>query len=114
MQIFKITYTWHEGEFQETYLGKDIGKQEFESDIAESKEFAKSLLGIEIEKGEYLGRGDHVECLPEFYNQIIWFLTNKKGYVDCFLDDSEYSVDDDSNKKIIVEKIDRKIKRIEI
>jgi predicted metal-dependent hydrolase len=92
-------------------LGKKIEKEGFEKDLIEAREFAKSLLGIEIENGEYLGKGYSVKCLPEFYNQIIWFLTKKKDYVGCFLDDSDYSVNDEFNKKIIIEKLDEKINR---
>ena len=111
MKIFKISYTWYEGEFGETYLGKNIDKIQFEKDIKEAKDFAKNLIGKEIKEGDFLGKGYYTECLPEFYHQIIWFLVNKKDYVECFLDDSDYSIDDDSYKKILVEKIDKKIKK---
>ncbi len=111
MNIFKITYTWYEGEFQETYLGKEIKKDSFEKDLIEAREFAKSLLGVKIENQEYLGKGYSVECLPEFYNQIIWFLIKKKNYVECSLDDSDYSIDEDFKKKIVIEKLDKKISR---
>lgn len=114
MQIFKINYTWYEGEYEETYLGKDIDKIQFERDIKEAKDFAKSLLGKEIEKEDYLGKGYHTECLPEFYNQIIWFLVNKKNYTECFLDNSKYSIEDDHSKEIFVEKIEQEIKRTAI
>jgi hypothetical protein len=113
MNIFEITYTWYEGEEDKTYLGKEVNKSEFEKDLIKAKEFAKSLLGIEIKKGEYLGKGYNTECLPEFYSQIIWFLINKKKYIECFLDDSDYSVDD-SEDKIIIDKIDNVIKRTRI
>jgi hypothetical protein len=113
MEIFKISYTWFEGDFDETHLGKDVEKKEFERDLKEAKEFAKSLLGKKIKQGEYLGKGYNLECLPEFYSQIIWFLINKKGYIKCEIDSSEYDIDDWSNE-INVERIDNEIKRTRI
>jgi len=114
MEIFKISYTWYEGEYEETYLGKDVNKKEFEKDIAEARKFAQNLVGKKADKGEYLGKGYEVECLPEYYNQIIWFLINKKGYIDCAIDDSEYYVGDEMEHKIIIERKDEKITRTKI
>ena len=38
MKIFKITYTWYEGDEGGTYLGKEIEKKEFENDLIEARE----------------------------------------------------------------------------
>lgn len=114
MEIFKIKYEWYEGDSGETYLGKVINKFEFEENLKEALEFAKKLIGNEIEDSDYLGKGYRVECLPEFYNQIIWFLINQKGYTECSIDESQYYVDDNSDEKIFIEKVDEEIKRVQI
>ena len=87
--IFRIEYSWYEGEHDETLVGNYVERNEFEKDLIKAKEFAESLMGIEIKNFEdYLGKGYSVECLPQFYNQIIWFLTNKLNYVDLNLEPS--------------------------
>jgi len=96
MQIFKIQYDWYEGEHNETLVAKDVEDLEFEKDILEARAFAESLKGIEIKDYDYLGKGYSVECLPQFYEQIIWFLVNKKGYLTCFYDNEiSYDIGED-------------------
>lgn len=115
LNIFKIEYYWPEGEHEETLLGKNVEREEFEKDVTKAREFAESLIGKEINEGEYLGKGYSVQCLPEYYRQIIWFLTERAGYVICHLDeDVHYTVDDFSNKKINITKSARKIERSEL
>ena len=115
LQIFKLEYTWYEGEYHYTLLAKDVDKEQFEKDLIKAKEFAESLIGKEIKKGDYLGRGYRVCCLPEYYNQIIWFLNRKLRYIECDYDkDITYDVDDPQNKKISVKKSERKIERKEL
>lgn len=116
LRIFKISYDWYEGEHDEKLLAKNVSSDVFEADLLEAKVFSESLLGIEIKGGDYLGKGYAVECKPEYYEQIIWFLTEKKGYARCTADeDVEYYVDDDDyRKKIIVRKNERKIERKEL
>ena len=105
MNIFKIVYTWYEGDYGETLLAKEVTEEEFEKDLVEAKKFAEKLIGIKIKDGDYLGKGYRVECLPEFYEQIIWFLMEKKSYMDCTLnDETEYFVDDGPRKEISVQK----------
>jgi len=112
--IFKIEYYWYEGEHEETFLGKDVNKDEFEKDLLEARNFAEKLKGVEIKEGEYFGRGYRVECLPEFYNQIIWFLINKKEYKECQLnEDISYAIDD-SNKEIGITKDEKTTKITEL
>ena len=95
MNIFKIYYDWYEGEHEEILLGKTIDKEEFEKDLVEAKNFAINLIGKKINDHNYLGKGYAIECLPEYYEQIIWYLTNKLGYIDCCFDeDISYKVDD--------------------
>ena len=113
--IFKVEYYWHEGEHEECLLIKDVEIEEFEKDLLEAKDFAKKLKGIEIKEGEYLGKGYRTECLPEFYNQIIWFLKEKKEYKECQLnEDIEYIIDDNSNKEIDITKNEKTTKRTEL
>lgn len=112
MNIFKIEYNWYEGEHEEILLGKEVKHEEFEKDLINAKEFAESLIGKEIEEGEYLGKGYRVSCLPEYYEQIIWFLTEKLGYVVCYYDsDIDYDIDNNFDKKIEITKSERKTER---
>jgi len=105
LKIFKIRYEWYEEDRGETLLAKDVTKEQFEKDLIEARDFAESLKGKEIREGSTLGKGYSTECLPEFYSQIIWFLTENKGYSECQYSESEdYYVDDDSEKKIGLQK----------
>lgn len=110
--IFKLEYNWYEGEHEETLLGKEVERDEFEKDIIKAKDFAEGLIGKEIKDGEYLGKGYRVDCLPEYYEQIIWFLTERLGYIICYFDsDINYDVVDSPNRKIEINKSERKIER---
>ena|SRR3989338_7458439 len=109
MNIFKIEYNWYEEDHEETLLGKEVSPEEFEKDLLQAKEFAESLIGIEINEGEYLGKGYRVDCLPEYYEQIIWFLIQKLGYIECCYNNTiNYDVNDSSHKKIDIIKLERK------
>ena len=115
LNIFKVEYYWYEGEHEECLLIKDVEIEEFEKDLSEAKNFAEKLKGIGIKEGEYLGKGYKIECLPEFYEQIIWFLTEKKEYKECKLDESiSYIIDDNSNKEIDITKNEKITKRTEL
>lgn len=105
LRIFRIYYDWYEDDHEETLIGKRVSEEEFEKDIMEAINFAKSLIGKEREYGDYLGKGYSVECLPEYYEQVLWFLTKKKGYVYCdFNMEMQYKIEDDFQKKIIAMK----------
>jgi hypothetical protein len=113
--IFKIEYNWYEGEHSEVLIGKRVSIKEFEKDLIKAKQFAESLIGKKIKFGEYLGKGYRVECLPEFYAQILWYLTEKLGYIYCYYDENIcYSVDDLLEKKIQITKFEKKIERKDI
>lgn len=113
--IFKIEYDWYEDEHEEILLAKNIEREEFEKDLIKAKEFAESLIGTEVKEGEYLGKGYSVDCLPEYYEQIVWFLTLKLGYIECYYDNKiSYSIYDDSDKKISLTKIEKKTERNEL
>ena len=109
--VFKIRYQWYEDDCGEILLCKDVSKEEFETDLFEARKFAESLMGKEIKKGHYLGKGYSIECLPEYYKQIIWFLIKEKRYTESNFDqDIEYFVDDDCcGKKISLTKRIQKI-----
>lgn len=112
--IFKIEYDWYEGEHGEILIGKKVSIEEFEKDLIEAKRFAEGLKGKEV-KGDYLGKGYSVECLPEFYEQILWYLTSNKGYIYCDYDHKiSYSIRDSDEKKISVIRIEKKTERKEI
>ena len=98
--IFKIEFYWYEDDHEETFLGKGVEREEFEKDLKEARDFAQSLRGKEVSKGEYLGKGYITECLPEYYEQIVWFLKEKKGYTICYFDnDTYYRIDDSPSKE---------------
>ena len=106
--LFNLEYSWHEGEHGEILLGKNAETKEFEKDLREAKKFAKGLIGNKIEKGNYLGKGYSAECLPEYYKQIVWFLTKKKGYTECNLDKGiSYQVDDFGRKNIKLTRLEK-------
>jgi len=115
MKIFKIQYDWYEGEHEETLLGKNVSSEEFEKDLIKAKEFAESLIGKEIKEGKYLGKGYRVSCLPEYYEQIIWFLITKLDYIVCeYNNNIKYVVDDDQDKKIHLSKALKKTEWVDI
>lgn len=108
INLFQLEYDWHEGEHGETLLGKNAGAREFERDLREAKKFARGLIGKKIEKGDYLGRGYSVECLPEYYGQVVWFLTKKKGYIECKSDESvRYQVDSLGRRNIRLTRLEK-------
>ena len=115
MNIFKVEYSWYEGEHEETLLGKNVEREEFEKDLIKSKEFAEKLIGKEIREGEYLGKGYSVECLPQYYRQVIWFLTEKLGYVELYFDeDISYDINDSSDKNLSVTRFEKKVDSVEL
>ncbi len=118
MEIFKLSYQWYEDDHDETLLGKDVKREEFEKDLIAARNFAQSLIGnkVKIIDYKYLGLGYSVQCLPEYYAQIIWYLTEKKGYVECSRDiDIEYCIDDDcSGSKIGIRKRLEEVKWIDL
>lgn len=108
--LFKVSYQWYEEDHKEVLLGKSTSKDEFERDLIKARDFAEKLIGIEIKEGSYLGKGYSVECLPEYYEQIIWFLTEKRGYIECYNDeDVEYFTEDNGSNKIYIRKRVQKI-----
>jgi hypothetical protein len=115
MNIFKIEYHWPEDEYDMTLLGKEVEQGEFEKDLIKAKKFAESLIGKKVEGDEYLGKGYIVDCLPEYYRQIIWFLMDKLNYVECNFDKSIcYYIDDYPNKKIKITKSKEKVEQNEL
>lgn len=112
-KIFKIEYDWYEGEHKETLIGKKVNETKFEKDLTKAKEFAIGLIGIKA-KGDYLGKGYNVECLPEFYEQILWYLINQLGYIYCNYDDQTSYTIEDSHKKIYIVKKKSTIERKEM
>src|SRR3989338_2710005 len=113
--IFKVEYNLYEEDHDSVFLGKAVEKEQFEKDLLKAKKFAESLIGKEIKEGEYLGRGYRVDCLPEYYHQIVWFLITELGYIECGYDkDITYYVDDSSDKKISVNKSENKVERKEL
>jgi len=115
MNIFKLEYDWYEGEHEETLLGKETTEQEFEIDLIKARKFAESLIGNKVKRGDYYGRGYRIECLPEYYEQIVWFLIKKLKYIKCyFRNNISYDVSDEENKKITIDKVEAKRERREL
>jgi len=112
MNIFKIEYDWYDGDHSEILIGKDVNQSQFEIDILKAKVFAESLMGKEIKERDYLGKGYRVDCFPEYYEQIVWFLTSKLGYIECGYDSNIlYNVEAFSNTKIGIIKSEKKVNR---
>jgi len=108
--LFKIEYDWCEGDHEEILLGKEVERNEFEKDLVAAKDFAISLSGKAVKEEDYLGKGYHIECLPEYYEQIVWFLMNKKGYGEVSYDsDISYGVDDNNSNKVEVTRFKKTI-----
>jgi hypothetical protein len=108
MNIFRLHYYWYEGEHDYVLLGKTVERAQFEKDLLTAKDFAKSLLG---KKSTELGKGYSVECLPAYYKQIIWYLTEKLEYTQCEMNTyTDYIVDDDPplGKNISITRTERK------
>ncbi len=115
LNLFKVEYHWVEGEYNSSLLGKAVEREEFEKDLLKAKEFAQSLMGKEIKGYDYLGVGYTIECLPQFYAQIVWFLIEKLGYLNCrFQESISYDVDDWPDKKIMIHKSEIKTERREL
>tara|TARA_Y100000034_G_C6679721_1_gene298767 strand:- start:207 stop:533 length:327 start_codon:yes stop_codon:yes gene_type:complete len=99
-----MEYDWYEGEHGEFLIGKSIDPREFKKDLLKAKGFAESLIGKKAEDN-HLGKGYRVECLPEFYEQILWYLTEKLGYIYCNYDgDTIYNVDEENGIKLTIYK----------
>ncbi|MEK6964111.1 MAG: hypothetical protein AABX70_06810 [Nanoarchaeota archaeon] len=112
--LFKIQYDWYEGEHSECLVGKKVSFEEFERDLIKAREFAESLIGKEA-KDDPLMEGYRVECLPEFYEKILLYLTTKLGYIYCNYDENvTYIVNDDEEKKIGIKKSEMKTKIVDI
>ncbi len=114
MNIFKVKYTWYEDDCGETLVGKDVKQEEFERDLKEARDFATSLMKIEIKEGKWLGKGYSVNCLPEYYETIIWFLLKKKQYVVCYLNHAEFFVDDNFNREIELSRFETKLEETKL
>ena len=114
--IFKIRYEWYEDDADTSYLAKAVNGKQFEKDVTKARDFARSLLGKKIKDLKpYLGKGYSVECLPEFYMQIIWYLIEKLGYLECNIDKwTTYFVEDDYSDKITIRKRTEKYKFKEV
>ncbi|MBU1004777.1 MAG: hypothetical protein KJ561_03030, partial [Nanoarchaeota archaeon] len=105
-----LDYSWYEGEYESTFLGKCVELKEFEKDLVKAKKFAEGLIGKKIKDHDYLGRGYTVECLPEYYDQVIWFLINKLKYITCYMEDGiRYNILDDNG--IMVRRLREKVER---
>ena len=92
LNLFKLQYTWYEGEFQSYILATTKDKKGIEKDL---KEAIKKI------------KNDDVDCLPSKYSRIIDFLI-KKGYLICnFIENPVYEVDDDMSFKKLNKIINR-------
>jgi hypothetical protein len=110
LQIFKLEYSWYEGDCGSILLAKNVSLDEFEKDLIKSRDFAISLLGKKSSEEGY-----DIECLPEYYSKIIEFLKSKLGYLECRYDKNlTYSVDDYFNSSINIFKSESKVDRIQL
>ena len=89
LNLFKLQYSWYEGEFDSTILATTKEQKEIENDLKE----AVGSVKIDAKKEKA------VDCLPEAYERIVNILT-QKGYVVCyFLIDPDYYVRDSEKEK---------------
>ena len=116
LRIFKIQYDWYEEEHEEFLLGKEVEKEEFEKDLIEARIFAENLPEKEEENHEeFLGKCYNIKCLPEMYRQIVWYLTDKRGYTEySFDEDIKYNISDSGDKEITLTKRETEIKNTEL
>jgi len=85
LNLFKLEYSWYEGEYNNIVLATTKKKEEIEKDLKEANKKTKIKEGV--------------DCLPTKYNLIINFL-ERRGYIICnFIKDQIYSVDDDVVRK---------------
>ena len=80
LNLFKLQYSWFEGEFQSCIFATKKDKSEVEKDLKEAVSSVK--IDWEDEKD--------VDCLPTAYERVIETLENK-GYSPCyFIEDPVY------------------------
>lgn len=84
LYLFKLEYSWYEGEHQSTILAIAKEKEEIEKDL---QEIANSINSD--------GKKENViEYKPHAYREIVSIL-EQKGYMVCyFLSDPEYEVEE--------------------
>ena len=110
INLFKIEYNWYEGEHEEILLGKAITEEQFEFDLKEAKKYVQSQIGKKDKKSKW-----NVECLPEYYRELLDYLVKKHKYQVCSIDNNiSYEVDDNFDKKISITKHKQVINREEL
>ncbi len=77
LNIFKIYYTWYEGEYDETLVAKKVSKEQFEADLLTAKKFAESLIGSEVKRGNYLGKDTLSSASPNTISKSSGFSRRK-------------------------------------
>ena len=107
MNLFKIQYSWYDGDEDEILLAKDATQEQFDKDIMEARDIAQSL----IKTSNSMTNIEHynVECLPSFYQEVIKYLQKQKGYIEISPnDDFHYEVHDkgSENKEIEIIKVE--------
>ena len=85
-RIFKIVYDWYEGEHGEILVCKDVTSGEFEKDLLECRNIDQGKIG----KGYY-----KVNCLPEYFEEILSQLKKKEYFELEFNEDVSYFINDD-------------------
>ena len=103
LNLFKLQYSWYEGEFQSCIFATNKDKKEIEKDLKESVD------SVEIDEK----KEKDVDCLPTAYARVIETL-EKKGYSPCyFIEDPVYITRDweKKNKKFNVYAIENEEKR---
>ncbi|MEK6869095.1 MAG: hypothetical protein AABX74_02615 [Nanoarchaeota archaeon] len=106
LHIFRLQYTWYEGEHDSTILATTKEKEEIEKDLKD----AASLIETDVK------REKEAVYKPDAYQRIIEIL-KQKGYIVCyFLIDQEYYVEEIGtveNTKFLKYGIIHKIKKTE-
>ena len=104
LNLFKLQYSWYEGEFQSCIFATNKDKKEIEKDLKED------VSSVKIDWDD----DKEVDCLPTAYEKVIETL-EKKGYAPCyFIEDPIYVVRDwekKRNKKFNMYTIENEEKR---
>ncbi|MFA6023498.1 MAG: hypothetical protein WC781_05410 [Candidatus Pacearchaeota archaeon] len=115
MNIFPFSFIMKNNCEEVMFFAKNVSSSEFEKDLQEAKNFAEELSGKKIVQQKwdmfgFLGKGYFNECLGEYFEQIAWYLQEKKGYISCQIKDNltyvirTENTEERKEEKIIIEK----------
>jgi len=100
--IYKLYYTWYEGEYADTYIVTGLETQEFEAllkkGIIKISYYPESKSLLKKEKNKFA-----VKCLPEAFDKMKDYL-EENGCLVGDMDFQTYEIDDGSRNNFIVKR----------